>query len=391
MRSTTTFESSSVYLYTRAVILAVLGSLMLGGGPLLGAAGAETRTPPDVERTVQSPSSPAQSPERAAPTPPDATPWYRTPWAYVGYGVGATGLVVLLVRWRTAYLERRRQELEDVVAERTREVQHQAQQLEAYNRELLRTNEILRQTVEEKSRLLGMAAHDLKNPLFGIRALAEIVLETEALSEKTERKLTLIRDSANETIGLIDDLLSMAANAAQRESDCQDVDLAALSQWVVRSFDPQAERKQQDLSCVLLADEPCVVEGDKRKLREAISNLVSNALKYSPPGEDVTVRVDRRDDAVHVAVEDDGPGLNEKDQQRMFVPFQRLSAEPTGDEGSSGLGLYIVKQIVETHDGEIEVDSVPGEGSTFTLVLPATASDGAAVPEGEPTDVELRG
>ena len=391
MRSTTTFESSPGHLYTRAVILAVLGSLMLVGGTLLGAAGAETRTSPEVERTVQPPFSPVQSPERAAPTPPDATPWYRTPWAYVGYGVGATGLVVLLVRWRTAYLERRRQELEDVVAERTREVQHQAQQLEAYNRELLRTNETLRQTVEEKSRLLGMAAHDLKNPLFGIRALAEIVLETEALSDKTDRKLTLIRDSANEAIGLIDDLLSMAANAAQRESDCQDVDLAALSQWVVRSFDPQAERKQQDLSCVLLADEPCVVEGDKRKLREAIGNLVSNALKYSPPGEDVTVRVDRRDEAVHVAVEDDGPGLTEKDQQRMFVPFQRLSAEPTGDEGSSGLGLYIVKQIVETHDGEIQVDSVPGEGSTFTLVLPATASDGTAMPEAEPTDVELRG
>ena len=390
MRSTTTFESSPGHLYTRAVILAVLGGLVLGGALLLGAAEAEAGTSPDVERTVQSPSSPVQSPEGAASSP-DATPWYRTPWAYVGYGVGATGLVVLLVRWRTAYLERRRQELEDVVAERTREVQHQAQQLEAYNRELLRTNEILRQTVEEKSRLLGMAAHDLKNPLFGIRALAEIVLETEALSDKTERKLTLIRDSANESIGLIDDLLSMAANAAQRESDCQDVDLAALSQWVVRSFDPQAERKQQDLSCVLLADEPCVVEGDKRKLREAISNLVSNALKYSPPGEDVTVRVDRRDDAVHVAVEDEGPGLTEKDQQRMFVPFQRLSAEPTGDEGSSGLGLYIVKQIVETHDGEVEVDSVPGEGSTFTLVLPATAPDGAAVPESEPTDVELQG
>jgi signal transduction histidine kinase len=303
--------------------------------------------------------------------------------------VGAAGLVVLLVRWRTESLERRREELETTVAARTRETKRQKQQLEVYNRELLRTNETLRQTIEEKSRLLGMAAHDLKNPLFGIRALSEILLETEALSEKSERKLILIRDSANETLRLIEDLLATAAHSGQTERASQAVDLAALARWVVRSFEPQADRKGQALHCEVRTDAPCVVEGDKRKLREAVANLVSNALKYSPPGEAVTVHVDRRDDQVLVAVVDAGPGLTENDQQRLFAPFQRLSAEPTGNEGSSGLGLYIVKQIVDLHGGTIDVETELEEGSTFTLSLPATTPAGTPVPEADPTTLEM--
>jgi signal transduction histidine kinase len=310
------------------------------------------------------------------------------PWAWGALGIGVLVLVAVLVRWRTASLERQRRALEEVVAERTREGRRQKRQLEAYNRELLRTNEILRRTLEEKSRLLGMAAHDLKNPLFGIRALSEILLETEPLPEKRERKLDLIRQSADETLHLIDDLLSTAANAAQRDWAPEPIDLAGLTQWVVRGFEPQAERKEQTLSCTVDPDGPCTVRGDRRKLREAVSNLVGNALKYSPPGEGVDVRVDRRDGAVQVAVSDDGPGLSERDQQRMFAPFQRLSPEPTGGEGSSGLGLYIVKQIVDQHEGTIEVESAPGEGSTFVLSLPGTPSEGPAVPEATPTDVE---
>ncbi|MEF8940617.1 MAG: HAMP domain-containing sensor histidine kinase, partial [Salinivenus sp.] len=310
--------------------------------------------------------------------------WHRSPWALGAVGVGAAGLMVLLVRWRTKALERRRKELEETVAERTREGQRRKRQLEVYNRELLRTNEALRKTIEEKSRLLGVAAHDLKNPLFGIRALSEILLETGGLPEKGERKLTLIRDSADDTLRLIEDLLATAATSERTERAHQAVDLAALAQWVVRSFDPQADWKDQVLSCDVQTDAPCVVEGDKRKLREAVANLVSNALKYSPPGAEVEVHVDRRDDQVQVAVVDSGPGLSETDQQRLFAPFQRLSAEPTGGEGSSGLGLYIVKQIIDMHEGSVDVVTELGEGSTFTLLLPAITPTSAPVPETDP-------
>jgi signal transduction histidine kinase len=367
---------------TTTVLVVVAGLLLLAGTVTAGAPrspGEEAWAVPVVS-TVP-PLQESVPDEEATQETDRSNPWYRTPWAWAGYGIGVIALVVVLVRWRTASLERRRRSLEDVVAERTREVRRQKRQLEAYNRELLRTNETLRHALEEKSRLLGMAAHDLKNPLFGIRALSEILLETEALSEKSERKLTLICESANETLHLIDDLLSTAAGAVQNERDHEAVDLAVLTQWVVRSFEPQAERKEQALSHAVATDEPCVVTGDRRKLREAVGNLVGNALKYSPPGEDVDVRVDRCNDVVQVAVSDDGPGLSERDQERMFAPFQRLSPEPTGGEGSSGLGLYIVKQIVDQHGGTIDVESAPGVGSTFVLALPAAVPEGPTVPE----------
>lgn len=317
-----------------------------------------------------------------------SVPWFRKQWAYGLYGAAAVGFVFLFVEWRTAFLERKRRELERLVQKRTREVELQKRQLEIYNRELLRSNEVLRETIEEKSRILGMAAHDLKNPLFGIQALSEIILEAETLSESDERKVSLILESAEEGLHLIDNLLTSAASSASEESEHQEVDLASLAQWVVRSFEPQADRKEQALHCRVAADEPCIVAGDKQRLREALSNLVSNALKYSPSGEDVEVVVDRDEEDVWVAVIDAGPGLSASDQKRMFAPFQRLSPEPTGGEGSSGLGLYIVKQIVDRHEGRIDVDSAPGEGSTFTLVLPAISTDPSSASQIEPTDVE---
>lgn len=307
-------------------------------------------------------------------------PWYHTAWAYVIYAGIAVGLIVGFVCWRMVSLRRTQRTLEHLVELRTTDVQSQKEQLEAYNRELLRANESLRETVEEKSRLLGMAAHDLKNPLFGIRALSEIVLETESLSAKSEKKLNLIRESADETLHLIDGLLTSAAASSQTGNDWEALDVAELVRWVVQSFEPQAVRKDQTIHC-RVPEEASVVLGDKRRLREALNNLISNALKYSPPGEAVNVVVERDEEFVRVAVADAGPGLSEMDKERMFAPFQRLSARPTGGEGSSGLGLYIVKQIVELHDGSIEVETEPGKGSTFTLVLPTTRVDADPVPE----------
>ena len=340
-----------------------------------------------IEPSVANSSPLPSAPQAVSPT---SVSWYATPWVLVACAVGAIGIGALLMRSRTVYLKRRKEELERIVEQRTSEVQFQKRQLESYNQELLRTNETLRKTVEEKSKLLGMAAHDLKNPLFGIRALAEIVLETGDLSSRDERKLNLIRESADENLHLIDDLLATAAGSAQVDPEMQPVDVEALTQWVVRSFAPHAERKAQALRYSVETDQDCIVEGNKRKLREAIDNLVSNALKYSPPEATVCVEVDRQGEEVIVSVRDAGPGLSESDQQRMFAPFQRLSPEPTGDEGSSGLGLYIVKNIVDMHDGRIEVDTEIGKGSTFTLAFAATPPDGSPVPDVEPDTMEVQ-
>jgi len=357
---------------------ALLG--LVAGLILMGAVTASGEDVPVWGGAMEANSAPLSfAPQTVSST---SASWYATPWAMAAYAGAAVGVVVLLMRSRTAYLRRQKEELERIVEQRTGEVQMQKRQLESYNQELLRTNERLRNTVEEKSKLLGVAAHDLKNPLFGIRALAEIVLENGELSPKNEHKLNLIRESSDETLHLIDDLLATAAGTTRADEAAEPVDVMALTEWVVRSFEPHAERKTQSLYCVAETDGACIVEGRKRKLREAIDNLVSNALKYSPSGEEISVHVRRVDGEVTVSVTDAGPGLSESDRERMFAPFQRLTPEPTGDEGSSGLGLYIVKQVVEMHDGRIEVDTALGQGSTFTLGFPATtasASSGACV------------
>jgi signal transduction histidine kinase len=299
------------------------------------------------------------------------SPWYRTTWAYMLFGAIGLTLVASAVWWRSAHLEARASKLERMVAQRTEEVQEQAKQLTSYNRELRQTNEVLQETLEQKSELLGIAAHDLKNPLFGIRGLSEILLENKQLDESSHRKLKLIYESADETLELINDLLeSAAASSGQVRLDMELIDIEPVAEWVVHSFRQQAEKKGQRIH-FKTSSRDCRVKADERKLREAMSNLVSNAVKYSPKGSQIDVDVRREGDKVSFRVTDEGPGLGEEERKNLFSPFQRLSPEPTAGEASSGLGLYIVKQLVDLHEGEVWVESEVGEGSTFGITLSA--------------------
>ncbi|WP_232798335.1 sensor histidine kinase [Salinibacter altiplanensis] len=147
---------------------------------------------------------------------------------------------------------------------------------------------------------------------------------------------------------------------------------------MVESFQPHAEYKDQALRRAEFAEEAVVI-GDEVRLLEAMKNIVNNALKYSPRGETVDVRVQKAEAEVRFSVSDSGPGLNEDDLDRLFKPFQRLAQQPTDGEVSLGLGLYLVNEIISRHDGEVDVETTKGEGSTFTLVLP-TASVSAKHP-----------
>ncbi|MGY3134231.1 signal transduction histidine kinase [Bradyrhizobium sp. USDA 4501] len=112
---------------------------------------------------------------------------------------------------------------------------------------------------------------------------------------------------------------------------------------------------------------------DADRIREAIDNLVSNAIKYSPIGGKITVTVSHEGDDTVIRIADQGPGLSPEDLGRLFGRFQRLSAKPTAGESSTGLGLSIVKRIIDMHGGHVTAQSPgPGQGSTFTVTLPAT-------------------
>lgn len=224
---------------------------------------------------------------------------------------------------------------------------------------------------------LPAIVHDVKSPLFAIRRLVETVLEREdTLSEDVRRKLQLIHDAAVEASTVLEDLeLSSDSDTSKKaEPFPKPVDVAQIAGEVVQSFRPHAECKDQTLHYTVSQarnGDDYLVMGEPGQLREAMNNLVNNALKYSPLGQPVEVRVSRFAEMVHFSVRDNGPGLSERDKELLFEPFQSVEPEPTGGETSTGVGLYIVDRIVDAHNGEVEVESEKGKGSTFTLRFPA--------------------
>ncbi|WP_420456887.1 sensor histidine kinase [Rubrivirga sp.] len=150
-------------------------------------------------------------------------------------------------------------------------------------------------------------------------------------------------------------------------------DLAALADHVVDRFRPAAARKDQALA--VESRGPAWVDGDRDWLKEVVDNLISNAVKYTPAGRRIWVSVAQAEGRVQLRVRDEGPGLSADDQAKLFGRFQRLSAQPTGGESSTGLGLSIVKKVVEFHQGRVWAENALGEGTTFVVELDAPASE----------------
>jgi signal transduction histidine kinase len=169
---------------------------------------------------------------------------------------------------------------------------------------------------------------------------------------------------------MVDSLLAEAmADALNISIRREPIGVPALVREIVEASRPLSEKKQQRIE--VDAPESLTVSGDPDRLREAIDNLVSNAIKYSPIGGEIAISVKRHDGDVLIRVSDNGPGLSPEDMSRLFGRFQRLSAKPTAGESSTGLGLSIVKRIVELHGGQVEAESRgAGSGTTFTVALP---------------------
>lgn len=227
--------------------------------------------------------------------------------------------------------------------------------------------------MSDDSRQISAVLHELKNPILAIERLSDILLEKDQqLSSDAKRKIELIYTSAKEASSYLEDLDFSSPPVLADDFSFAPVDVSALAEQVVKSFQPHAEYKDQTLRRAEFAETAMVI-GDKVRLLEAMKNIVNNALKYSPKGETVEVRVQKTEDEVHFSVSDSGPGLNEADLDRLFKPFQRLAQQPTDGEVSLGLGLYLVNEIISRHDGEVDVETAKGEGSTFTLILPAAS------------------
>lgn len=223
-----------------------------------------------------------------------------------------------------------------------------------------------------KSRLLGVASHDLKAPLRAMLLRAD-QLRPEVAAAGVDA-LAGLRADGERMLALVHDLLDMSAlESGELKLRLAPCDLNDLTAEIVTSQRPHAEAKQIALQFVPAAT-AVVVSADRSRLAQAVANLVDNAVKFSPPGASVHVTLVPGVGQVRLEVRDQGPGLSAEDFAQMFQPFQTLSAVPTGGEPSSGLGLHLTRELVARHGGRIDVDSAPGAGATFAIVLPVGAS-----------------
>lgn len=237
---------------------------------------------------------------------------------------------------------------------------------------LAEQNESLRHLNVEKDELIGIVSHDLRNPISAILGITEIVKgEDEFLSsELRDEMIDRVHHSALQMRTLIDHLLNANAleNGALKPNYVY-ADVREIVREVVEGLQLQAEKKAIRLN--IESDGKVIVYADTLFLSQIVENLISNAIKYSPPQTQVSVNFQGHGSDVRIAVRDEGPGLSESDKMSLFKKFVRLSAQPTGGEKSTGLGLSIVKKMVESMHGKVWCDSEYGQGATFMIELPS--------------------
>jgi signal transduction histidine kinase len=253
-------------------------------------------------------------------------------------------------------------------------------------RELARKNAELERANQLKNQFLGMAAHDLRNPIGAIRSFSTLLLDdTVPLAAEQRRDfLRRIRESSEFMLALINDLLDLSAiESGQLRMESTDVDIARLVRDGVDVNRMFAEEKHIQIVLEAAPDVPHII-GDPQKIEQILSNLLSNAVKFSRQGAVVRVNLRPQDDGVLLTVADEGPGIPAEEIADMFKPFRRGAQRGTAGERSTGLGLAIVKRGVDGHGGRVSCQSEVGRGTTFSVWLPLAGPPSREVPTPTP-------
>jgi two-component system NtrC family sensor kinase len=219
-----------------------------------------------------------------------------------------------------------------------------------------------------KSEFVSVVSHDLRSPLTSILGYVQLLERAGELNEAQKEFVKRVHSSVDNITSLIGDLLDLG-----RLETGLDLTLApcSLNEIIIQVVDNvHMTLQEKDLKLELsLSEEEHFVQGDRKRLHQAFNNLVSNAIKYTPQHGKITIRMKNKDGQIISQVEDTGVGISPSDQPYVFDKFFR-SDEVRDNFQGSGLGLSIVKTVVERHNGRIWVASVPNSGTTFTVVLP---------------------
>jgi len=259
-------------------------------------------------------------------------------------------------------------------------------ELEQVNRELVMTQRELEQKNVELARLneqknyfLGMAAHDLRNPMGAIFNSSELLIEEDlgALNDEQKDMIGAIKNASEFMLNLVNDFLDIAhIESGKLTLKKENVDIFKLLKNNVQFNHNFAVKKQIALDFQYTDIETLpMISLDGSKIQQVMNNLISNAIKYTHSGGSVQVILEKQEKIIHIAVQDNGQGIPEDEIKNLFAPFQRTSVQSTAGEKSTGLGLAIAKKIVNAHHGEIWVKSQVGKGTTFHLSIPFSDDD----------------
>jgi signal transduction histidine kinase len=241
----------------------------------------------------------------------------------------------------------------------------------AVGKRLIDANDRLIELDLLKDRFMGIAAHDLRNPLGYILATSEMLRDPRFVEvrENQDEYLQIMGETAERMLTLVNDLLDVSViRSGYLKVEKKPGSITPVLVQAIRLQQHAAAGK--DMRIISEFNPVSEFSFDAGRIGQVVDNLLSNAIKFSPPGSEIILAVREEKNGILVTVEDQGPGLTPEDRSHLFGEFQRLSAQPTGDEKSIGLGLTIARKIVEVHGGTIFADSPAGGGSRFGFILP---------------------
>ncbi|MFK5970029.1 MAG: hybrid sensor histidine kinase/response regulator [Candidatus Marithrix sp.] len=228
------------------------------------------------------------------------------------------------------------------------------------------------QELRKKNEFLNMAVHDLKNPITAIQGFSEIIqydckdIDNEEIIEIAGKIFT----SSQQMFDLVKNILEVnAIELGKLELSFSKQNILPVVQGLFKHYAEVAESKNIQLQ-LNNHDEKCYVKVDTNSIYRILDNLISNAIKYSLPNKKILISISNNYDSVRFKIKDEGPGLSDMDQKKLFGQFTRLTPQPTGGEHSTGLGLFIVKQLAETMHGKVWCESMLGHGATFIVEFP---------------------
>ncbi len=258
---------------------------------------------------------------------------------------------------------------ESVQTKALRDLEIKNRQLEEQKQTISSQSEELEKLIDDKDHIIRILAHDLKNPLANITTISNILKEEREVHQQ-KKFIAMIEKVSSQAQGLVNRVLDMAiVEQGGIRLKLEKLEVNSIVKEAIESMKELAKRKKIAIHTGYNSDELFVM-ADKTYLMLIFENLISNAIKFSEMGQAITLDITSNESKIHVKVMDEGPGIRPEEENMLFEKFSRLSARPTGEESSTGLGLSLVKKYVDQINGQVWYDREGAKGATFIVELP---------------------